>query len=241
MAHRHELSRRSGRASRPSCRRSRRGDVLPGPPDRAQRHALPPRDRVPVARPAERYGPWSTVHSRFRRWTREGLWDRILAALQRELDAAGQIDWRLWCIDGSHVRAHRVAAGAGGKPARAGAPRRAADHALGAAAAGSPPSCTSSLTARAPARRRPQRRPGAREPVRHAAARLGARAAAPRGPAATAPRALAGDKGYSYPAIRAWLRRYGVRAVIPERCDQVARRAQRPGRKPANTYTLHSS
>jgi transposase len=65
----------------------------------------------------DRYGPWSTVHSRFRRWTREGLWDRILQKLQRELDAAGQIDWRLWCIDGSHVRAHRAAAGAGGKPA----------------------------------------------------------------------------------------------------------------------------
>ncbi len=47
------------------------------------------------------------------------------------------------------------------------------------------------------------------------------------------PAAVAGDKGYSYPAIRAWLRRYGVRAVIPERRDQVARRAHRPGRKPA--------
>src|SRR6185437_12005266 len=44
----------------------------------------------------ERYGPWSTVASRFRRWTSEGLWD-------------------LWCIDGTHVRAHRVAAGAGEK------------------------------------------------------------------------------------------------------------------------------
>jgi transposase len=60
-------------------------------------------------RPA-RYGPRSTVHARVRRWTREGLWDRILAALQRALDAAGQIDRRLWCIDGTYVRAHRVAA-----------------------------------------------------------------------------------------------------------------------------------
>ena len=65
----------------------------------------------------ERYGPWSTVASRQRRWTREGLWDRILAVLQGELAEAGRIDWELWCIDGSHVRAHRVAAGAGGKPA----------------------------------------------------------------------------------------------------------------------------
>ena len=73
----------------------------------------------------ERYGPWQTVYARFRRWTREGRWDRILQALQRELDAAGQIEWTLWCIDGSHVRAHKAAAGAGGKsrPARAGRPR----------------------------------------------------------------------------------------------------------------------
>ena len=59
----------------------------------------------------ERSGPWSTVPPRFRRWTRQERGDRILAALRRELDAAGQIDWRLWCIDGSHVRAHRVTAG----------------------------------------------------------------------------------------------------------------------------------
>lgn|SRR5215208_610571 len=73
----------------------------------------------------ERYGPWPTVASRFRRWTREGLWDRLLAALQRDLDAVGQIDWELWCIDGTHVRAHRAAAGAGKKHAGAPAPGRA--------------------------------------------------------------------------------------------------------------------
>jgi len=46
------------------------------------------------------------------------MWGRVLAALQGELAEAGRIDWELWCIDGSHVRAHRVAAGAGGKTAR---------------------------------------------------------------------------------------------------------------------------
>ena len=34
------------------------------------------------------------------------------------------------------------------------------------------------------------------------------------------PKAVAGDKGYSYPGIRRWLRRHGVRAVIPRRKDQ---------------------
>jgi len=29
-----------------------------------------------------------------------------------------------------------------------------------------------------------------------------------------------GDKGYSYPRIRAWLRRRGIKAVIPRRKDQ---------------------
>jgi transposase len=31
---------------------------------------------------------------------------------------------------------------------------------------------------------------------------------------------LAGDRGYSYPRIRRWLRRRGIRAVIPRRKDQ---------------------
>lgn len=34
------------------------------------------------------------------------------------------------------------------------------------------------------------------------------------------PAAVAGDKGYSRPHLRAWLRRVGVRAVIPYRKDQ---------------------
>lgn len=59
---------------------------------RPQRHALPPCDGLRVARPARAYGPWSTVASRQRRCTREGLLDRILAVLQGELADAGRID-----------------------------------------------------------------------------------------------------------------------------------------------------
>lgn len=47
------------------------------------------------------------------------------------------------------------------------------------------------------------------------------------------PVCVAGDKGYSTPAIRRWCRRHHVRAVIPERSDQIAQRSHRRGRKPA--------
>ena len=42
------------------------------------------------------------------------------------------------------------------------------------------------------------------------------------------PDRVAGDKGYSYPAIRRWLRARHIGAVIPERRDQVAHRRGRP-------------
>jgi transposase len=44
---------------------------------------------------------------------------------------------------------------------------------------------------------------------------------------------LIGDKGYSYEQCRRVLRRRGIAHTIPERTDQRARRAHRPGRKPA--------
>jgi transposase len=47
------------------------------------------------------------------------------------------------------------------------------------------------------------------------------------------PARLIGDKGYSYERCRAVLRRRGIPHTIPERADQRARRAHRPGRKPA--------
>jgi transposase len=39
---------------------------------------------------------------------------------------------------------------------------------------------------------------------------------------------LAGDKAYSSRSIRRWLRRHHVRAVIPERSDQILHRHGRP-------------
>ena len=47
------------------------------------------------------------------------------------------------------------------------------------------------------------------------------------------PARLIADKGYSYPTCRRLLRRRGIPHTIPERADQRARRAGKPGRKPA--------
>ena len=58
-----------------------------------------------------RYGPWSTVYSRFWRWREAGIWDRVFAAVQREEDAAGRIDWSVQFVDGTVIRAHQHAAG----------------------------------------------------------------------------------------------------------------------------------
>jgi transposase len=40
----------------------------------------------------ERYGSWKTVSSRYYRWQRAGVRDRILAALQRQADAEGRLE-----------------------------------------------------------------------------------------------------------------------------------------------------
>src|SRR3712207_5116078 len=60
----------------------------------------------------ERYGPWQTVASRFYRWQRAGVWQRVLAQLQQQAAAAGTIDWELHYVDATVVRAHQHAAGA---------------------------------------------------------------------------------------------------------------------------------
>lgn len=60
----------------------------------------------------ERYGKFTTVHQRFTRWRRDGTLERFVEHLQGEMDAAGMLDWSLWCVDGSNVRAARCAAGA---------------------------------------------------------------------------------------------------------------------------------
>jgi len=67
----------------------------------------------------DRFGPWQTVYDHFGTWRGKGVYDRILEALHIRLDRNGRIDWDLWCIDGSSVRAARAAAGADKKVSNA--------------------------------------------------------------------------------------------------------------------------
>jgi len=101
----------------------------------------------------ERYGPWQTVYEWFNRWRRDGTWDRMLQALQIRLDRQGRIDWDLWCVDGTTIRASRAAAG-GGKRGAAQNPRTTL---WAAHEADSARNCTWLLTAQAcplPSKRR---------------------------------------------------------------------------------------
>ncbi len=60
----------------------------------------------------ERFGPWKTVYERFRLWSQQGLWQKIISELQSDFESEGNIDWELFSIDGSSIRAHKSAAGA---------------------------------------------------------------------------------------------------------------------------------
>ena len=91
----------------------------------------------------ERYGPWETVVSQFYRWVRAGVWQTVLAALQQQADAQGQLDWSAHFVDGTVIRAHQHAAGA--RHVKGGRTSKRSD----AAAAASPPSCTSAPSAAA--------------------------------------------------------------------------------------------
>ena len=62
----------------------------------------------------ERYGPWQTVYTRFRRNALDGVFARALQHIQAEADEAGNIDW-LVQIDSTIVRAHQHAAATGRK------------------------------------------------------------------------------------------------------------------------------
>jgi transposase len=61
-----------------------------------------------------RYGKHKTASSRYYRWRKAGIWDRIFAELQAQAEKDGELDWTLHFVDSTVVRAHQHAAGAKG-------------------------------------------------------------------------------------------------------------------------------
>jgi transposase len=68
----------------------------------------------------ERYGKWKSLHQRFSRWAKAGVWDRVFEAL------IDDVDNEYLMLDTTLVRAHQQAAtGKGGPEPGSGAfPRR---------------------------------------------------------------------------------------------------------------------
>ena len=58
------------------------------------------------------FGPWQTVWKRHRRFSTDGTWDRILAHLIADADAAGEVDWKV-SVDSTVNRAHQHATNLG--------------------------------------------------------------------------------------------------------------------------------
>lgn len=54
----------------------------------------------------EAYGPYTTIYNRFNRWSPQGIWPDMFAALTGETGMIGT-----GMIDSSAVKAHRSAAG----------------------------------------------------------------------------------------------------------------------------------
>lgn len=90
--------------------------------------------------PRERYGPWQTVWRRFDEWSRDGRLNQVKQRLLARLNEAGQVDWDLWCVDGTSIRAARCASGGGKRGARR---KRRTKRSVGRGVAGAPRSTSS--------------------------------------------------------------------------------------------------
>ncbi|MFJ1874302.1 IS5 family transposase [Streptomyces chartreusis] len=183
----------------------------------------------------ERYGPWQTVYTRFRRYALDGVFTHALQQIQASADAAGDIDW-LVQIDSTIVRAHQHAAATGRKGGSTGRTNRN-DHALGRSRGG----LTTKIHLACDGRGRPLAillTPGQRHDSICARPLL-ERIRVPRvglGRPRCRPDHVIADKAYSSRSFRAYLRRRGIAQTIPEKTDQQRHRhnrGSRGGRPPA--------
>ena len=54
----------------------------------------------------DRFGRWNLIYKRFNRWAEDGTWEKLLAEVQKQADAAGKIDWVV-SIDSTISRVHQ--------------------------------------------------------------------------------------------------------------------------------------
>ncbi|WP_439248346.1 IS5 family transposase [Micrococcus luteus] len=181
----------------------------------------------------ERFGNWNTIYKNFNRWAAQGVWEQVLEKTQSMAQAAGELDW-VASIDSTIVRVHQHGAAL---PRTTGAwmnykktGDEPADHAIGRSRGGL--TTKSHLVCDGKGRALAFVVTGGQvadtsmltttlEQISVAGAR---------GRPRTRPQRLIADKGYPSKANRAWLRRRGIAATIPERADQIAHRRRRPGR-----------
>ncbi|MFE2136820.1 IS5 family transposase [Streptomyces sp. NPDC059466] len=179
----------------------------------------------------EEYGNWRGVYNRLRMWAVDGTWERVFTTLMAQADADEDLNWAV-SVDATIVRAHQHAAGARKKVPHPTNP----DHAIGRSRGG----LTTKVHLAADARCRPLAfvltagQAGDAPAFTTVMARL--RVPRRRGRPRTRPDVVLADKAYSSRAIREYLRRRGIRAVIPVPADQRRhrlRRGSRGGRPPS--------
>ncbi|WP_372463435.1 transposase [Actinospica acidithermotolerans] len=59
----------------------------------------------------ERYGPWTSIYTRFRAWALAGVFQQLMDGLIAEAAARGQVGLELVSVDSTIVRAHHESAG----------------------------------------------------------------------------------------------------------------------------------
>lgn len=160
----------------------------------------------------KRYGPWTTVYSRFARWQERGVWAQTLTALQAIADADGQVDWTV------NFRAHQHAAGARKAPKKGGL--ASGNESLGRSRGG----LSTKIHLRTDGQGRPLQillTPGQQHEltVFESLMEAGAVPRPGRCPKQR-PHRLVADKGYSSQAARRYLARRGIRCTIPHRCNE---------------------
>ena len=71
----------------------------------AQRYGVLAEDWYSLEKSPERFGPWQSVYSRFRAWTKAGVWENVLAQLiQQDI-----IDETSLMLDSTSIKVHQHA------------------------------------------------------------------------------------------------------------------------------------